>query len=798
MRTATPLAKMKLLLIEDSVYDIELTLLTLERNGLQIDAVVVHDHVSAAEALGREKFDVIVCDFLLPSSSGTEVLEVAKQIAPQTPFIFLSGMFGEQQAIETMRLGAVDYVLKQNLKVLPKAVRRAVLEVREREKRLAAESALEDVEARARIAIEAAEMGVWEVNMATGEVIWDERCRALYELPPRGVFDVAAVIRLCHPDDQGPLQAKVDLALSQDSTFNAEYRIVLPGNRIRWLLSNGRSTFRDGRCVQFTGVIQDISERRVATQELVQLTETLGQRVEQRTRERDRTWELSRELLAVLRFDMTPIAFNPAWEAALGWSRAQINGLRLWELIHPLDLDATIKETQSIASGNVSTRFVNRMRHASGDYRWLSWTIVPENGLMYAAVRDITEERAVIEELAAANKHLREQIAERERVEAALQQMQRLEVVGQLTAGVAHDFNNLLTVILTSSTYATRDLQRGKMDKILTRLKHISEAGERGARLTAQLLSFSRRQRLQPRPVDLNATIQDMQGLLTKALGANIWVELSLFPGLWTASADPTQTEMIILNLAINARDAMSASAGSLMLRTHNETVTAAAVRPEDPEPGRYVVFTLTDTGCGMDEETLQKVYEPFFTTKPVGQGAGLGLAQVFGFAKQSGGGVRIETELNVGTAVSVYLPKIDCMPNRVVEAVNPLRDHREIGGCTVLLVDDDDAVRELTATMLEAFGMNVLQAKGGIEALTLLSPAIDLLITDYAMPSMTGGELATLVTKAHPTIPIVFITGYADTDVLGLDNSTVVQKPFTEQQLKEKIGLAMTQRSLP
>jgi PAS domain S-box-containing protein len=790
-----PLAKVKLLLVEDSIYDVELTLLTLEANGLQVEPVVVHDHLSAAEALGREKFDVIVCDVLLPSSSGTEVLEVAKRIVPQTPFIFLSGMFGEQQAIETMRLGAVDYVLKQNLKVLPKAIRRAVLEVREREKRQAAESALEDVEARARIAIQAAEMGVWEVNIDTLEVIWDERCRALYELPPVGNFQMGPMIDLTHPDDRDALQEKINLALSQASAFNAEYRIVLPGNRIRWLLSNGRSTFRDGRCVQFTGVIQDISERRVATQELVQLTETLGQRVEQRTRERDRTWELSRELLAVLRFDMTPIAFNPAWESALGWSREQINSLRLWELIHPLDLDATIKETQSIASGNVSTRFVNRMRHSNGDYRWLSWTIVPENGLMYAAVRDITEERAVIEELAAANKHLQEQIKERERVEATLQQMQRLEVVGQLTAGVAHDFNNLLTVILTSATFASRDIERGKLDKIPTRLKHISEAGERGARLTAQLLSFSRRQRLQPCPVDLNTTIQDMQGLLSKALGANIWVDLSLSPGLWTASADPTQTEMIILNLAINARDAMASTAGSLKLRTHNEMVKVPAVRPEDPEPGRYVVFTISDTGCGMDEETLKKAYEPFFTTKAVGQGAGLGLAQVFGFAKQSGGGVRIETELNVGTTVSVYLPKIDGLSTPLTQAVSPARDARHMGTRTVLLVDDDHVVRDLTATMLESFGLMVLQASSGIDALSKLSPAVELLITDYAMPNMTGGELAALVSKAQPGIPIVFITGYADTDVLGLDNSTVVQKPFTEQQLQEKIWLAMAQR---
>lgn len=790
--TDMPLANVKILLVEDSVHDVELTLLTLESSGMRVDPTVVYDHEHARRALLTQSFDIIVCDVLLPSSSGIEVLEVAKQVSPQTPFIFLSGMYGEQQAVETMRLGAVDYVLKQNLKVLPKAVRRAVLEVREREKRYAAENALEEVEVRARIAIEAAAMGVWEVNIRSGEVIWDERCRELYELPACGVLSIADVVERCHPDDRQMLQARVDQALREDSAFHAEYRVMLSGGRVRWLNSNGRSLFKDGQCVRFSGVVQDVSERRVATQELVELTETLGERVQQRTRERDRTWELSRELLGVLRFDMTPITVNPAWESALGWSRETLGGLRLWDLVHPDDLDATVRETRSIAEGNVSTRFVNRMRHASGDYRWLSWTIVPENGLMYAAVRDITEERAVVEELAAANKRLREQIEERERVEATLQQMQRLEVVGQLTAGVAHDFNNLLTVILTSSSLAIRDVERGRLDKLETRLQSIKEAGERGANLTAQLLSFSRRQRLQPRPVDLNATILGMQGLLFKALGATVWIETSLAPELWTASADPTQTEMIILNLAINARDAMAHGTGSLKLRTYNEIVTTAPTRPEDPEPGNYVVFSMSDSGTGMSDEILQKVFEPFFTTKEVGHGSGLGLAQVFGFAKQSGGGVRIETQVNVGTTVSVFLPRVSGDDCKTVEAQSQPHTLRDVAGSTILLVDDDPGVRAVTAALLESFGLNVVQAGSGVEALDSIDPSVDLVLTDYAMPGMTGGELASLLIEKRPLVPVIFVTGYADTDVLGLNDCTVIQKPFTEDGLRDVIRSAL------
>lgn len=782
-----PLKNIRLLLVEDSPHDVELTLLTLETNGLNVASQVVYDHEGARTALQKHEFDVIVCDVLLPSSSGLQVLEVAKQHAPDTPFIFLSGMFGEQQIVETMRLGAVDFVLKQNLKVLPKAIRRAVLEVDEREKRRAAEFALEEVEGRARLAIEAAEMGVWVVNVETYEVIWDERCRALYELPPTGILNLQEALDRTHPDDISELTSKVQSALEQESSFSAEYRVSLAGGSVRWLSSTGRSTFRNGKCVRFSGVIQDVSERKHATQALVELTETLGERVEQRTRERDRTWELSRELLGVLRLDMTPINFNPAWEAALGWSREKISGIRLWELIHPLDLEATIRETQRIAEGNISTRFVNRMRHANGDYRWLSWTIVPENGFMYAAVRDITEERAVVEELASTNKRLREQIEEKEKVEAALQQMQRLEVVGQLTAGVAHDFNNLLTIILTSASFASRDNARGNQEKVEARLKNISEAGDRGAKLTAQLLSFSRRQRLKPRSLDLNAAVRGMEGLLIKALGASVWIETSLASNLWTASADPTQTEMIILNLAINARDAMGNEGGVLSLRTYNEAVTSSPHRVENPDPGDYVVIALTDSGSGMSGETLQKAFEPFYTTKDVGHGSGLGLAQVYGFAKQSGGGVRIDTELGVGTTVSVYLPRVENSADIQTEHMSDTNMASYVGS-TVLLVDDDDTVRGLTTSVLESLGFNVIQASSGSEALAALTSSVDLLMTDYAMPSMTGGELAALMANKHPLIPVVFLTGYADTDVLGVSQFPVIQKPFTEQQLLETI----------
>jgi PAS domain S-box-containing protein len=784
-----PLSLLKLLLVEDSPHDAELTLLTLENSGLKIDATLVYNHQEVERELLAQRFDLILSDYLLPGSSGAEVLNCARRLAPQTPFIFLSGIFGEQHAVEMMRMGAIDYVLKQNLKMLPKAVVRAVSEVHEREKRVRAEETLQDAEVRAHLAIEAAEMGIWTYDPATDTLLWDERCKNLYGLTADDQVSMDFMFSRCHPDDRELLESKVRAALTADTGFQIEHRLHAVGDGERWVFSNGRSLFEDGKCVRFTGVMQDISERKQATQALQQLNEILGERVVQRTRERDRTWELSRELLGVLRFDMTPIALNPAWEATLGWTRAQFNEQSLCELIHPDDLDATLRETASVAGGNVTTRFVNRLRHAEGGFRWLSWTIVPDEGLMYAAVRDITSERAVVDELAATNKRLRDQIRERERVEAALQQMQRLEVVGQLTAGVAHDFNNLLTVILTSANFLTRDLEKGVFTKSAQRLLNIREAGERGAKLTSQLLSFSRRQRLEPVALNLNDTIGGMRELLGRALGGSVWVETQLAEDLWNALVDPTQTEMIILNLAINGRDAM-AQGGQLRLSTWNEMVYRLPQRPEDPDPGAYVVLSVSDTGCGMSAAVLAKAFEPFFTTKAVGKGSGLGLAQVFGFAKQSGGGVSIDTAENAGTTINVYLPSIAQTATPVISLSDmPGNADADDLHRTILLVDDDPDVRSVTSMMLSSLGYSVVEAENGDEALKKIDSAIDLVLTDFAMPNMTGAELAEIVKREHPELPIMFITGFADIDILDVDQQLVVQKPYKEEELARKLA---------
>ena len=796
-RPFMPLSKqIKILLVEDSKLDAELILIELERHGFELQSKIVYERTGLTLALSQQTYDIILSDIILPGFSGAEALRVARALAPETPFIFVSGIFGEVHAVEMMRLGANDYVLKQSMELLAKAVERALLVVHERRERRRAEEALHSLEVRSRLAMDASRLGMWEYLPASGTLIWDERCKAMFGLPADTVVDLAVFERLCGADG---LERFLDTvrqagADERDDDYRSEYRIRLDNGAQRWVETRGQPFFDAGVCTRFLGVMLDITQQRDAAEKLERLNVSLGERVEERTRERDRTWDLTRDLLLVCQPDGILVALNPAWEENLGWSRLELLGSSLLTLVHPDERFITENELEQLATRAASQRFVNRIRHRDGSYRWISWTAVPDAGMTYCSGRDISSEVLAMEELAAANRQLREQIDERERVEATLQQMQRLEAVGQLTAGVAHDFNNLLTVILSSASFLERDLTRlAANDKTQGRVQNIREAGERGAKLTAQLLAFSRRQRLAPKPVKLNETVEGMLELLRSTMGGSVWIETHLRADCWHALVDPTQIELIILNLAINARDAMAVG-GTLRLSTSNQTISQAPQRPEEPEPGEYVLLAVQDSGTGMSEEVLAKAFEPFFTTKEVGKGSGLGLAQVFGFAKQSGGGVRIETQMGSGTTVLVYLPRTEAEDALEPVGLPALGRDEQAAERRILLVDDDHAVRNVTAALLADLGYQVVEASNGFAALSALErdPQIDLLLADFAMPGMNGAELARQARKRLPQLPVVFITGYAELGELDPEQSFIVPKPFREADLAARLQAAL------
>ena len=393
--------------------------------------------------------------------------------------------------------------------------------------------------------------------------------------------------------------------------------------------------------------------------------------------------------------------------------------------------------------------------------------------------------------LARRSRELEDEIAGRERAEMALRRAQRVEVLGQLTGGVAHDFNNLLTVIRGN---IERIADTARLDSANTdRLATMLAAAERGATLTTSLLAFARRQPLSPRPVDLNAAINGMRNFLRSAVGGKVLIEVEPPPpDPWPAMIDPTQFELVVLNLVINARDAMP-DGGTVTITTAN--VHRGPPRDaEEPPAGDYVMLRVRDTGIGMAPEVQAMAFEPFYTTKPPGTGSGLGLSQVFGTARQSGGGVQLESAPGRGTAVSVYLPR--AAPLVTVETTQETTADPE-PRAVVLVVDDDPGVLATTADVLEGRGYSVLQAGSGNAALGLLqqNPSVNLLLTDVVMAPMSGQELAREAAKLHPHLPILFISGYAGAAGLGGDTTEyrLIQKPFSAAELHQHIEAALS-----
>ncbi|HEX5325805.1 MAG TPA: PAS domain S-box protein [Acetobacteraceae bacterium] len=456
--------------------------------------------------------------------------------------------------------------------------------------------------------------------------------------------------------------------------------------------------------------------------------------------------------------------------------------VRLHKDGHQIDVSLTISPVRS-ADGRIIG--ASKIARDIGERKRAEQALLDLNQTLERRIAERTQE------LCEANNRLMAQIAERERSEEALRQAQKMEAIGQLASGMAHDFNNLLTAILGN-------LELIEMRADDDRLSKLVQAGrrsvQRGARLNEQILAFSRRQHLSPRPLNLNRLIRGIQDMLGRTLGGTAEVTTSLAADIWIAHADPHQLEMVVLNLAINARDAMP-QGGTVLIETRN--VSASGLdRTLCLTPGDYVLMSVTDTGTGMSKEVLARACEPFFTTKEVGKGSGLGLAQAYGLAHQSGGALQIKSEIGQGTTVDVYLPRSFGKPD--VGSASMAGKYRKPDGeqATVLVVDDQKDVREATAGLLEALGYQVAQAANGNDALVILGhdPAIDVLVVDYAMPEMTGTELARQARVRLPTLPVLLVTGYVDAEPLNeqLAGTVLLKKPYGLDELAEKVAAAL------
>ena len=410
----------------------------------------------------------------------------------------------------------------------------------------------------------------------------------------------------------------------------------------------------------------------------------------------------------------------------------------------------------------------------------LSWTAVNVEGLLYCVARDITEQRRQQDAL--------------DKAEDALRQAQKMEAVGQLTGGLAHDFNNLLTGISGSLELMQIRISQGRYKDVDRYISTAQGAANRAAALTHRLLAFSRRQTLDPKATDVSRLIAEMTDLIRNTVGPGIELSTDNEPDLWTTRVDPNQLENALLNLCINARDAMP-HGGRLGIKAVNRVLDNAEAFPLEMRTGEYICLSVTDTGTGMSDEVVQRAFDPFYTTKPLGQGTGLGLSMIYGFAKQSGGQVLIEFSLGHGTTIYLFLPRHSEAANATDDVADFASAPRANAGETVLIVDDEPSVRMLVTEVLAELGYTAIESADGASALVVLrsDTRIDLLVTDVGLPGgMNGRQLADFGRTARPDLKVLFITGYAEKAAMGdvglATGMAILTKPFAMDGLAIRI----------
>ena len=600
---------------------------------------------------------------------------------------------------------------------------------------------------------------------------------------PAGSTDGEAWNGMFHPDDQERAWARWSHSLETGEPYEIEYRLRHRSGEYRWVLGKAQPVRGDdGGIVRWYGTCTDINDQVMARETLARSREDLEEAVRARTsklravmKERQHAWNSSVDLLAIVRPDATIQSVNPAWKDLLGYEEEDLVGRNFLDFTHPDDVERTAAEFTLVFERPLIEPYEFRFLHASGSYRRFAWTASSYDGLAYPAGRDVTEEYERAEALAAAQE--------------ALRQSQKLETIGQLTGGVAHDFNNLLMAIRSSlellqGRIAQHDERSAKL------LTNAVKAAERGASLTQRMLAFARKQELDAKPVDVVALLSSMADLLDRSIGPQVEVTVNIDPDVADALVDANQLEMAILNLALNARDAMDGK-GEVFLNV--DCIEDTGI-PELGE-GAYIRIALRDTGPGMDTKTLSQALEPFFTTKGVGKGTGLGLSMVHGLAVQSGGTFQLRSKPGEGTTAEIYLPVAPHEPAQITAMPDIREASTAVGKLNILAVDDDALVLFGTAGMLEELGHEVAEATSGDEALQILAEGgpFDLVVTDQAMPNMTGIELAAVVHSDYPGIPVILASGYAE--IPGKSGSLIaarLEKPFTDAMLKTAIEQVM------
>jgi len=678
-------------------------------------------------------------------------------------FMVVTSIVGLTLGASTTGRSIAEYQLQRANDELEARVRARSQELQSAyDKLLATESRLKEAQTLAHV-------GSWEWNVADDREWWSEELYRICGIEPRSFTpSYRAFMAMVPADEHAVIEAIVQKAFSDHQPFQFEHRIVRPDAGVRVLSSHGRVVVDDaGRVIRMSGASQDITSRKT-DEEIIWRSESRLQTIIDA--EPACVKLVSREGILL---DMNRAGLDMIGAKTL----ADIEGRPVSELIHPEDLERFFEIHRAAADGRPG-RAEFRIKGFDGGERWVDSRLVPFDAQIEGHAK-----RAVLS--------VTSDVTEQKRLEDQLRQSQKLEAIGLLAGGIAHDFNNLLTAIGGYTEMVLKTLDEG--DARHEDLLEVAKATQRAAALTRQLLAVSRRQVLQPTVLDLNGMVTNVQKLLHRTIPENIEIQLELRPDLELVRADRGQLEQVVLNLAINAGDAMPRG-GRLRLITETVDVDEASARRRPPmSPGRYVRLTVSDTGAGMAKETQDHIFEPFFTTKTLGKGTGLGLATVYGIVKQSSGFIWVESELGRGTAFEIYLPAVrDAVEPEIPET--PAR--RFVGGSqTILFAEDDGAVRRFARGILASHGYTVLDARDGDEALAIArkyTGAIDLLIADVVMPGLSGRDLAARLAAERPDVRVLYTSGYSENMIVraGIEPGLkLLPKPFLPADLLQKVG---------
>jgi two-component system cell cycle sensor histidine kinase/response regulator CckA len=756
--------------VEDSERDVALLHRHLLRAGYELISERVDTPAGMRVALDSQKWDVILCDYSMPQFSALQALAVLKERELDIPFIIISGTVGEDVAVEAMRAGAHDYLMKDNLVRLVPTLERELTEAENRYARHQAEESLKASEAELR-ALFAAMTDIIIVLDATGCHLKVAPSNPPYRYNA-GEERIGKTLHEVYPKETADLFLDyIHRALNEGQMQRLEYQLLIDGREM-WFEGSVSPMTKDS----VIWIAHNITARKQAVEEEIRLNAQIESH-------RQRLNNIIANVPGIVWESPdgpnAPINFVSDYvETMLGYSVEEwLSTPDFWlSITHPDDQENIMREAIAAFTSGKSSRLEFRLLAKDGHVVWVesqSAIISNEDG-QPVGTRGVTID-----------------ITERKMLEEQLRQSQKLEAIGMLAGGVAHDFNNLLTAIIGYSELTLSQLRRE--DPLHQNISEVKKAADRAAGLTRQLLAFSRKQVMQPKILNLNLIVSELEKMLHRVIGEDIELRTMLEPEIGSVKADPGQIEQVIMNLAVNARDAMP-QGGKLTIETQHIYLNEEYARQHIAiNPGSYIMLAVSDTGIGMDEQTQARIFEPFFTTKGAGKGTGLGLSTVYGIINQSGGNIRVYSEVGQGTTFKVYLPRVDENAQErklAVEAEDSI-----YGTETILIAEDEEIVRKLAVQVLESYGYYVLEAANGGGALLICEryqEPIHLLLTDVVMPEMSGRLLAERLNKLRPEMKILYMSGYTSNAIVHqgvLDDGTnFIQKPFTPKALADKV----------